>query len=249
MTANSETVKMFKAFSDERRLEILELLQERKRCAKELMEELDIGQSTLSHHMKVLTDSGVVVLQKHKNFVYYSISEEGSNQVKDILGAITKIKGYKPKDKNQYTKEAVLDAFEQGYDCCQVVFHYWAKRLGMDEELAYKVSTGFGAGMFQGETCGAVIGAYMALGLKYGFSEPGEKGEEQKVASIIKNTRFRAKLLEKYPSTMCRELLGADFSTREGAKLIREKQMMNTFCPQLVSDVIGILEELMNDEK
>ena len=35
----------------------------------------------------------------------------------------------------------------------------------MDTELAYKVSSGFGAGMFQGETCGAVIGAYMALGL------------------------------------------------------------------------------------
>ena len=248
MTANSQTAKMFKAFSDERRLEILELLQERAYCAKELMEELDIGQSTLSHHMKVLSDSGVVVLQKHKNFVYYSISEEGSNQVKEILSAITKSKGYKPKEKGPYTKEKVLHAFDQGYDCCQVVFQYWAKRFGMSEELAYKVSSGFAAGMYQGETCGAIVGAYMALGLKYGFYKPGYEGEEQKVLSIIKNTQFRSKLLEKYPSTMCRELLGADFSTREGAKIIREKQMMTTFCPQFVSDVMGILEEIMTNE-
>ena len=63
------------------------------------------------------------------------------------------------------TKEQVLEEFDKGYDCCQVVFRYWAEKLNMDTELAYKVSSGFGAGMFQGETCGAVIGAYMALGL------------------------------------------------------------------------------------
>ena len=51
--------------------------------------------------------------------------------------------------------------------------------------------------------------------------------------------------LEKYPATLCNTLLGADFTTSEGQKLIREKQLMTTFCPQLVSDVIAILEEIM----
>ncbi len=143
------------------------------------------------------------------------------------------------------TKEEVLKAFEEGYDCCQVVFHYWAEKLGLDGNLAYKISSGFGAGMLQGETCGAVIGAYMALGLKYGFCETGQKGEEQKVASIIKNIEFRGKFLEKYPSSMCKELLEADFSTQEGMQKIKEKQLMTTVCPQLVADVIDILEEIM----
>lgn len=143
------------------------------------------------------------------------------------------------------TKEKVLEEFNEGYDCAQVVFHYWAKKLGLDEKTAYKISTGFGAGMMQGETCGAVIGAYLALGLKYGACEEGEEGQEQKVASIIKNVQFREKLLEKYPSTMCRELLGADFSTPEGAEKIREQKLMTTFCPQLVSDVLAILDEIM----
>lgn len=143
------------------------------------------------------------------------------------------------------TKEEVLEQFEEGYDCAQVVFHYWAERLGLDGKIAYKISTGFGAGMLQGETCGAVIGAYMALGLKYGACEQGEEGEDRKVASIIKDVQFREKLLEKYSSTMCRELLEADFSTPEGSKKIREQKLMTTFCPKLVADVLDILDEIM----
>ena len=142
-------------------------------------------------------------------------------------------------------KEEVLEEFDKGYDCCQVVFHYWAKKLGLDEKTAYKVSTGFGAGMLQGETCGAIIGAYMALGLKYGYYKTGKAGEEQKVASIIKNIQYRQMFLETYPSTMCKELLNADFATPEGAKKIREEQKMVTFCPQLVADIINILERII----
>lgn len=143
-------------------------------------------------------------------------------------------------------KEEVLESFMEGFDCCQVVFHYWAKKLGMDEELAYRISTGFGAGMLQGETCGAIIGAYMSLGLKYGYSESSEKGQEKKQISIEKNAQFRKKLLEKYSSTMCKELLEADFSISEGRKMIEEKQIMTTFCPKLVADVIEILEDVMD---
>lgn len=143
------------------------------------------------------------------------------------------------------TKEEVLKEFDKGYDCGQVVFGQWAEKLGLDVETAYKIASGFGAGMYQGETCGAIIGAYMALGLKYGHCTPDEAGERQRVESIIKNVQFRQNFLSKYKSTMCRELLEADMSTEEGAKYIREKQLMNTFCPQLVADVIDILDEIM----
>lgn len=143
------------------------------------------------------------------------------------------------------TKDEVLKQFEEGYDCAQVVFHYWAEKLGLDGKVAHRISTGFGAGMLQGETCGAIIGAYMALGLKYGACEPGRAGEEQRVASIIKDVQFRDRLLEKYPSTMCKELLDADFSTSEGAKKIRDQKLMITFCPRLVADVLDILDEIM----
>ena len=143
------------------------------------------------------------------------------------------------------TKEEVLEQFGDGLDCAQVVFRYWAERLGYDKKTACKLSTGFGAGMMQGETCGAVIGAYMAIGLKYGVAEEGPEGDDQKVATVIKDTRFREKFLDKYSSSMCRELLGADFRTSEGQTIIQEKNLMTTFCPQLVADVCDILEEIM----
>ena len=134
------------------------------------------------------------------------------------------------------TKEQVLEEFDKGYDCCQVVFRYWAEKLNMDTELAYKVSSGFGAGM----------GAYMALGLKYGSTLPSPEGDEQRVESIIKDVEFREKFLQKYNSTMCRELMGADFATKEGAQKIKEEQKMITFCPQLVADIIDVLEEIIH---
>ena len=92
---NFETARIFKAFCDERRLEIINQLQEGEKCATELIEQLHIGQSTLSHHMRILCDSGVVCMRKNGKYVYYSISEEGSNQIKEIIGALTKINGYK----------------------------------------------------------------------------------------------------------------------------------------------------------
>ena len=111
-----------------------------------------------------------------------------------------------------FTLEQVLEEFDKGYDCCQVVFRYWAEKLNMDTELAYKVSSGFGAGMFQGETCGAVIGAYMALGLKYGSTLPSPEGDEQRVESIIKDVEFREKYNQRDISARqkMRELVDSD---------------------------------------
>lgn len=91
---NSEAARMFKAFCDEKRLDILTQLGTEEFCASELCEKLNIGQPTLSHHMKILCDSGVVDVRKQGTFVYYSISEKGSRQVKNVLDAIMKVKGY-----------------------------------------------------------------------------------------------------------------------------------------------------------
>lgn len=69
--------KIFKAFADENRLRILELLKIGEKCACTLQEELPIGQSTLSHHMKILVESGVVSVRKDKKWSYYALSDEG----------------------------------------------------------------------------------------------------------------------------------------------------------------------------
>jgi len=82
------TAKIFKAFCDENRLHILELLQSGEKCACTLLEELPIGQSTLSHHMKILIDSAVVEGRKDGKWMYYSLSEDGSAIAAETLEKI-----------------------------------------------------------------------------------------------------------------------------------------------------------------
>ncbi len=86
-----KNARVFKAFCDENRLRILELLQTGEKCACKLLEDLKIGQSTLSHHMKILCDSGVVNARKEGKWTHYSINEEGSAYAGELLSKITKI--------------------------------------------------------------------------------------------------------------------------------------------------------------
>lgn len=82
---NKKTAVMFKAFCDENRLQILELLRDGEKCACSLLEEIQITQPTLSHHMKILCDSGVVVGRKEGKWMHYSISQEGLDDIKKYL--------------------------------------------------------------------------------------------------------------------------------------------------------------------
>lgn len=88
-----ERAKIFKAFCDEKRQRILELLQNGEQCACVLLEQLDIPQSTLSYHMKILCESGVVVGREEGKWTHYHISESGSQRAIKILQDITKQSG------------------------------------------------------------------------------------------------------------------------------------------------------------
>ena len=84
-----KTALIFKAFCDENRLQILELLRGGERCACKLLEELSISQPTLSHHMKILCDSGIVVGRKEGKWMHYRISPEGVQIAKEYLNGLT----------------------------------------------------------------------------------------------------------------------------------------------------------------
>lgn len=80
-----EDAKIFKALADENRLAILELLKDGERCAQEMIEVMDIAQPTLSHHMKILTDAGIVNYRKHGKWIYYSVSEAGKKEFTQLI--------------------------------------------------------------------------------------------------------------------------------------------------------------------
>ena len=83
------TALIFKALGDENRIRILKLLQSGEKCACKLLEELNISQPTLSHHMKILCDSGLVTGRKEGKWMHYSICEEGCQLAKDSLNEVT----------------------------------------------------------------------------------------------------------------------------------------------------------------
>ncbi len=83
-----KTALLFKALGDENRIKILGLLKQGEKCACKLLEEMNISQPTLSHHMKILCDAGIVVGRKDGKWMHYSISPEGIKQAQGYLDSI-----------------------------------------------------------------------------------------------------------------------------------------------------------------
>lgn len=89
MVLNTErTLKVFKAFDDVNRIKIINLLSQEKMCGCRILEELDVSQPTLSHHMKILCDSGIVNSCKDGKWTMYSLSSEGIENAKNLLSCL-----------------------------------------------------------------------------------------------------------------------------------------------------------------
>ena len=84
-TKEKQIAGVFKALSDENRIKILQLLHGGEKCACVLLDDLHITQPTLSHHMKILCDAGIVQGRKDGKWVYYSIDLPGAERLKVIL--------------------------------------------------------------------------------------------------------------------------------------------------------------------
>ena len=91
VTDYQATARVFKAFCDANRLTILSLLQNGELCACKLLKALHIGQPTLSHHMKILCDAGIVTGRKEGKWTHYSINREGVEKAKKLLEDITTV--------------------------------------------------------------------------------------------------------------------------------------------------------------
>ena len=100
VSAYWETARVFKAFCDENRLQILKMLRSGEKCACKLLEELQISQSTLSHHMKILCDAGIVQGRKEGKWVHYSINPEGTKRAQKILEQLVTLNNVDEQDEN-----------------------------------------------------------------------------------------------------------------------------------------------------
>ena len=120
----------------------------------------------------------------------------------------------------------------------------FGEELGLDHELALKVAGAFGGGMARmGEQCGAVTGALMVIGLKYGKTKTGDDGAREKTYKLV--GEFVKRFKSRYGSIRCKELLGYDLSNPQEGELAKKKGLFNTLCPHLVRDAVEILEQLL----
>ena len=90
-TVYEERARVFKALCDERRQRILELLHGGEKCACVLMEEMGMPQSSLSYHMKILCESGIVTSREEGKWTHYQISRQGSEKAVALLKTITAV--------------------------------------------------------------------------------------------------------------------------------------------------------------
>ena len=88
-TAYQEQAKVFKALCDPKRLAILEQLRSGEKCACFLQEPLDLTQSGLSYHMKILCDSVIVVSRQEGKWMHYHLSPAGRNYAVELLKKLT----------------------------------------------------------------------------------------------------------------------------------------------------------------
>jgi C_GCAxxG_C_C family probable redox protein len=135
------------------------------------------------------------------------------------------------------------DRFAEGFNCSQAVFSAYATQFGIDDETALKLTSPFGGGVArQGEVCGAVTGALMALGLGCGNATLENKEENYRLAD-----EFINHCQEQHGTILCRELIGYDLSTPEGLQKAREEGVFQTICPGLVKDAAELVFEFLNE--
>jgi len=141
-------------------------------------------------------------------------------------------------------EEKALISFRSGLNCAQAVLNSYSEALDFDKSIALNISSGFGGGMGRlQETCGAVTGSYMVLGVYNGrkYSDNAEKKEV--TYKMIRE--FSEKFKSLNGTTNCRSLLKCDLSTEEGHRYAVENNLFGTTCEKCILDSMRITDELI----
>ena len=141
------------------------------------------------------------------------------------------------------TKEEVLKMFGDGFDCSQIVLSSVSDKLGISREEALKITACFGGGMWHGETCGCVVGALIALGIKYGNCKENDNEKKEKLLEL--KNKFEENFCKRNKSCICKEILGYNLSNPEEMKKIQEEKLLETRCPLVVLSACEILDEML----
>jgi len=133
--------------------------------------------------------------------------------------------------------------YKEGFSCSMAVLGTYCEQFGLDKHLAYKVSSGFGGGMHLDQTCGAVTGAIMVIGLKYGRTRADDI--EAKMNTAKMTNEFAKKFKARHGSISCTALIGCNVSTPEGFEEAKKRDLFKQVCPKYVISAAEILDEVL----
>ena len=138
------------------------------------------------------------------------------------------------------SKSVLVDQrFPIKFNCAQTVFSLHAEEMGLDEKTALKIASGFGGGMACAETCGAVSGAYMVIGMKHGHDISDTEAKTKTKQLILDfNRRFK----KVHGSLICKELIGFDISKPEDSQAAASADIFRKKCPHFLKTACDILD-------
>ncbi len=144
---------------------------------------------------------------------------------------------------SQYA-DAAEAMFKQGYNCAQAVLARCGGAGNLSHDQAVKVAAAFGGGIAHlDQTCGAVTGALMALGLRVATADAGGKHKAYAAAQ-----EFARRFVARHASIRCTDLLGVSIATPEGLEQAKAKGLFKAACPKLVRDACDILDEILAEK-
>jgi len=137
-----------------------------------------------------------------------------------------------------------VDFFNSGFNCSQSVLSVYCEEFGLDKDTALKLACGLGAGMGRlQETCGAVTGAYLVIGMKYGNNNHDNKAAKEQTYALVQE--FALRFEERNKTTKCSDLLGVDL---QGDDKSFASKRVHEICPGLVKDAVEILESVLTSK-
>ena len=144
----------------------------------------------------------------------------------------------------QSKAEISVEIFNNGFNCAQSVLCSHCEEFGLSEDIAKKVSCGFGAGMgYIDEVCGAVSGALMLIGLRNGKYIESNAELKEKTYSMVKE--FTDKFKKEHGTINCTELINYDLSKEEDLSKARASGVFKKVCPMLVKRSVELTEEIL----
>mgnify|MGYP002725652951 CR=1 FL=1 len=135
--------------------------------------------------------------------------------------------------------------FVDGFSCAQSLLATYGPDLGLERETALKVAAPFAGGVSRTDgPCGAGSGALLVLGLKYGHTSPDDEAGEERVRSLVQE--FLRRYEARKGCTDCTGLLGANLAVPADLERVKEEDLAQRVCPDLVRTSCEILEELLD---